>query len=102
MLFSLTMFPIGEGESLCRPVAGVIDELDRAGLKYQVTGMDTILEGEWDEVMPVIRRAEERMRAQYGRVYMTLAIDDRTGARNRLHGAVADVERELSRDIEHV
>ncbi len=101
MLFSLTMFPIGEGASLCRPVADVVDEIDRAGLHYQVTGMDTILEGDWDDVMPVIRRAEERMRSKYGRVYMTLAIDDRVGAHNRLHGAVVDVERQLARDVEH-
>jgi uncharacterized protein (TIGR00106 family) len=96
------MFPIGEGKSLCRSVADVIDDIDRAGLHYQVTGMDTIIEGEWDDVLPVVRRAEERMRSQYGRVYMTLTIDDRAGAKNRLHGAVADVERELARDVEHV
>jgi uncharacterized protein (TIGR00106 family) len=96
------MFPIGEGKSLCRPVSEVIDEIDRAGLHYQVTGMDTIIEGEWDDVLPVIKRAEERMRSEYGRVYMTLAIDDRVGAKNRIHAAVADVERELARDVEHV
>jgi hypothetical protein len=32
---------------------------------------------------------------------MTLAVDDRAGATNRLHGAVAEVERELGRHIEH-
>jgi uncharacterized protein (TIGR00106 family) len=102
MLFSLTMFPIGEGKSLCRPVAEVVEEVDRAGLRYQLTGMDTIIEGEWDEVLPVIRRAEERMRSKYGRVYMTIAIDDRVGAKNRIHGAVADIERLLAHDFEHV
>lgn len=79
----------------------MVNELDRAGLHYEVTGMETVIEGEWDQVMPVIQGAEERMRAQYGRVYMTLAMDDRAGATNRLHGAVADVERELGRHVEH-
>jgi uncharacterized protein (TIGR00106 family) len=101
MLFSVTMFPIGDGPSLCKPVADVVDEIDRAGLPYELTGMDTIVEGEWTDVMPVIQRAEERMRSRYGRVYMTLTVDDRAGAKNRLHGAVTDVERELARHIEH-
>ena len=60
MLFSLSMFPIGSGDSLVDPVAEVIDEIDRAGLRYRVTGADTVIEGEWDEVVPVIRRAEQR------------------------------------------
>jgi uncharacterized protein (TIGR00106 family) len=100
MLFSLTMFPVGAGQSLCGPVAEVIDEIDRSGLHYEVTGMDTIVEGEWDEVMPLVRRAEERMRERHGRVYMTLTVDDRWGAKNRLHGAIQDVERHLGRHVE--
>jgi uncharacterized protein (TIGR00106 family) len=101
MLFGLTMFPIGEGQSVCRPVAEVIDEIARAGLPYEVTGMDTIVEGDWDRVMPVIHAAEERMRAQYGRVYMVLTVDDRPGATNRLRGAVEDVEQELGWSVKH-
>ena len=101
MLFSLTMFPIGAGPSLCTPVAEVVDEIDRAGIHYEVTGMDTVMEGEWEEVMPVIRRAEERMRERHGRVFMTLTVDDRLGVKDRLYGAVEDVERQLGRRVEH-
>lgn len=101
MLFSLTMFPVGHGPSLSKPVAEVVDEIDRSGLHYAVTGMDTIIEGTWEEVLPVIQRAEQRMRARYGRVYMTLSIDDRVGATDRLHGAVREVEQELAREVEH-
>jgi uncharacterized protein (TIGR00106 family) len=95
------MFPIGAGPSVCRPVAEVIDEIDRAGIKYEVTGMDTVMEGEWDEVVPVIRRAEEKLRERHGRVYMILSVDDHSGVENRLHGAVRDVERELGRAVAH-
>jgi uncharacterized protein (TIGR00106 family) len=99
MLFSLTMFPIGHGSSLTEPVADVIGEIERAGLRYQVTGMDTVIEGEWGDVLPVVQRAEERMRKRYGRVYMTLSIDDRVGASDRLQGAVADVEVALGHKV---
>lgn len=101
MLFSLTMFPIADEGSLVRPVSDVVDEIDRAGLKYQVTGMDTVIEGDWETVMPVIQRAEERLRKRYDRVYMQLTLDDHVGASSRLRGAVADVERELGRSVPH-
>ena len=99
MLFSLAMFPVGGGDSLVEPVSEVIDEIDRSGLPYEVTGMDTVIEGEWDEVMPVIKRAEERLRQKHDRVYMLLAVDDHKGATNRLNQAVGDVEKRLGKPV---
>jgi len=101
MLFSLSMFPIGSGDSLVDPVSEVVDEIDRAGLNYELTGSDTVIEGEWDEVMPVIRRAGERLREKHDRVFMVLTVDDHKGLTGRLHGAVRDVEQKLGRSLSH-
>jgi uncharacterized protein (TIGR00106 family) len=97
MLFSVSMFPIGSGDSLSHPVAEVIDEIDRAGLTYQVSAMDTIIEGEWKDVMPVIRTAHRHLTERHDRVY----VDDHESAESRLTGAVADVEEELGRPVPH-
>lgn len=99
MLFSLSMFPIGSGESISDPVTKVVDEIDKAGLEYEVTGADTVIEGEWDEVMPVIKRAKDRMSRDHDRVYMVLTVDDHKGSENRLQGAVEDVEQRLGRPL---
>ncbi|HEX7052031.1 MAG TPA: MTH1187 family thiamine-binding protein [Longimicrobiales bacterium] len=99
MLFSLSMFPIGSDDSLADPVSEVVDEIDRAGLDYRLTGADTVIEGEWDEVMPVVRRAEERLREKHDRVYMVLTMDDHKGRDRRLEGAVEDVQRRLGREV---
>ncbi|HVZ77167.1 MAG TPA: MTH1187 family thiamine-binding protein [Gemmatimonadaceae bacterium] len=101
MLFSVTMFPVGGGESLRRPVAQVVDEIDKAGLHYEVSGMDTVIEGDWGDVMPVLQRAEQALRGANRRVFMMLVMDDREGAKNRIHGAVEGVERELHRSVHH-
>jgi uncharacterized protein (TIGR00106 family) len=101
MLFSLTMFPIGAGPSIGGPVSEVIEEIDRAGLHYEVSGMDTVVEGTWEQVMPVVERAEKQMRARYGRVFMTLTVDDQPNEGDRLHGSVADVERRLGHRVQH-
>lgn len=99
MLFSLSMFPIGSGDSIADPVAMVVDEIDNAGLDYEVTGADTVIEGEWDEVMPVIARARERLREEHDRVFMVLTVDDHAGSTDRLQGAVEDVQKRLGRPL---
>jgi uncharacterized protein (TIGR00106 family) len=99
MLFSLTTIPVGSGPSILEPVSEVIREIDRSGLSYEVSGMDTVIEGDWDEVMPVIRRAEAELRRHHERVFMVLTMDDHVGAVNRLHGAIEDVEHELGQSV---
>lgn len=96
MLFSVSMFPIGEGDDLSHPVALAVAEFDRAGLPYEVSAMDTVLEGDWDDVMPVIRRAFEQMAAACDRAYLTITVDEHKSATSRLQGAVEDVHRELA------
>jgi len=100
MLFSVSMFPIGGGDALAHPVAEIIDEIDRSGLPYQVTSMDTQIEGGWDQVIPVIRRAQERLLEEYSRVFLTITVDEHRGVpAGRLTEAVDDVGEELGRSI---
>lgn len=97
MLFSLAVYPIGGADALADPVSEVVAEIDRAGLDYQVTGMDTVIEGDPDEVFPVVRRAHEKLREDYPRVVTMLVIDDHAGAVDRMTGAVEDVEQRVGR-----
>jgi uncharacterized protein (TIGR00106 family) len=99
MLFSVSMFPVGSGDSLSRPVAEVINEIDRAHLPYEVSAMDTVIEGEWSDVMPVIERAYQHLSDTHDRVYLTIAVDEHKHGTSRLKGAVEDVRRELGRAV---
>lgn len=97
MLFSLTMYPVGGTDSLVDPISEVVAEIDRSALEYEVTGMNTVIEGEFDEVLPVVRRAHEKLREEYPRVFTLLAIDDHAGGSGRMTGAVRDVEEKVGR-----
>lgn len=101
MLFSVATFPIGDGPSLHKSVAEVVEEIDTAGLHYEVGPADTVIEGDWDSVMPVLQRAEERLRAHHDRVFMIITVDDYAGVENRLHTSVGEIERELHRTLKH-
>lgn len=101
MLFSVSMFLVGDGDSLADPIAEVVDEIDQAGLDYRVNGADTEIEGEWDEVVRTIGRAERRLRKNHDRVYMVMTMDDHEGSRDRIRTAPDEVERALGRDLRH-
>jgi uncharacterized protein (TIGR00106 family) len=94
------MFPTDRrAESISGEVAKVIDVIDRSGLAYKVTGMATLIEGGWVEVMNVLNAARKRLRRNHSRVYISITIDDRKGARRRLSGKVASLEKRLGREV---
>lgn len=99
MIVEFSVVPIGRGEELAVPVARVLDLIDRSGLPYQLTAMGTLVEGDWDEVMALVRRCHEAMRGETGRVFTHVTIDDRPGASGRIAGKVRDVEKALGRSL---
>ena len=99
MLLEFSMFPMGKGESVGDYVARSLDIIDRSGVPYRLNPMGTVLEGEWDEVMGVVKQCYEKMTADCGRVTCTLKFDWRRDATGRITGKVASVERRLGRDL---
>ena len=79
MLVEFSMFPLDQGESVSEYVGRSLDIIDRSGLPYRVNAMGTVIEGEWDEVMAVVRACHERMSADCHRVVCTLKMDWRKG-----------------------
>lgn len=99
MLANFSIIPLGGGESVSKYVAKVIDIVDKSGLRYQLTSMGTLVEGNWDEVMGIIKNCHNATRKLVPRVYTVITIDDRKGARGRLQGKVKSVERVLRREV---
>ena len=99
VLLEFSMFPLDKGESLSTYVARSLDVVDRSGLPYQTHAMGTVLEGEFDEVLDVVRRCYEVMAADCNRIECSIKIDARKGASGRLKSKVASVEEKLGRPI---
>jgi len=99
MLAQFSVFPVGAKESLAKEVAKIIDIVDKSGLSYKLTAMSTIVEGNWEEVMALIKKCHNAMRRSHGRIYTSIVIDDRKGAKKRLAGKVEDIEEVLKRKI---
>jgi uncharacterized protein (TIGR00106 family) len=99
VLLEFSMFPLDKGESLSPYVARSIDIIDRSGLAYQTHAMGTVLEGELDQVLDVVRRCYEAMSADCRRIECSIKIDSREGTVGRLQSKVASVEKKVGRQI---
>jgi uncharacterized protein (TIGR00106 family) len=99
MLVQFSIFPVGSKEELSKPVAKIIDIIDKSKLPYQTTAMNTIIEGSWDEIFRLIKKCHLAMKKEHNRVYLVITCDDRKGAKGRLKGKVNDVEKILKRKI---
>lgn len=91
--FSIT--PIGAGESVSAYVARCEKIVRASGLSHKLTPMGTVIEGEWDEVLAVIRACHLAVRADNRRVSTLVRIDDREGPPGRLEQKVRSVEKKL-------
>lgn len=99
MLAMFSIAPLDKGESVSKYVAEIMDMIDKSGLDYQVTPMATIVEGEFDPVMDLIRSCHKKMRENSKRVITSIKIDDRDGATGRLSGKIEAVEEHLGRKL---
>lgn len=98
MLVQFSLFPVGE-KSLTKPVAKMIELIDKSGLSYQTTAMGTLIEGKYDEIFYLIKKCHHLLKKDYGRIYGVIKLDDRKGAKGRLKGKVDSVERALGHRI---
>jgi uncharacterized protein (TIGR00106 family) len=88
MIADFSIAPVGKGESLSADVAEAFKIIAASGVTHEHHAMGTNLEGDWDEVMAVIKACRERMLQSAGRVSISIKIDDRRGAVGRLQAKV--------------
>lgn len=99
MLFGISIYSFGEGDDQTEPVAEFVEKIAAAGLPYRTHAMQTVVEGNWDRVMPVLKEAHDELTKKYDRVFMSLDLDHHQGREGRLEGSVGDVEEELGHPV---
>ncbi|WP_122817719.1 thiamine-binding protein [Nocardioides pantholopis] len=84
-----------EDGSVADAVAAAVRVVRDSGLPNRTDAMFTTLEGEWDEVMAVVKRAVEVVAEVSPRVGLVLKADIRPGYTGQLTAKVERVERAL-------
>jgi uncharacterized protein (TIGR00106 family) len=96
------MSPLDKGESVGQYVARSLEIIDSSGLDYRLHAMGTIVEGELDQVLDVLRRCLEAMAQDCDRITCTAKLDYRRGHQGRLEAKVKSVEEKLGRRLKKI
>jgi len=95
VLVAFSVTPLGVGEDVADYVADAVRVVRESGLPNRTDAMFTTVEGDWDEVMDVVRRAVDAVAAKAPRVSLSLKADVRPGVTGALDAKVEAVERRL-------
>jgi uncharacterized protein (TIGR00106 family) len=94
--FSISPGTADETGSVSAAVAEVVRIVRASGLPNETNAMFTNIEGEWDEVMAVVKQAVDAVAARSPRVSLVLKADIRPGWTGQLTAKVQRVEEHLA------
>ena len=95
MIVDFSIAPIGTAESLSSSVAEAFAIIERSGIAYEHHAMCTNLEGDWDEVMAVIKACRDKLFQSSNRLSLSIKIDDRKGAIDRIANKVSSARAKM-------
>jgi uncharacterized protein (TIGR00106 family) len=97
VLLAFSVAPAGgESDSVSAAVAEAVRVVRESGLPCETNSMFTNIEGEWDEVMAVVKQAVDVVAATAPRVSLVVKADIRPGHTDQLHAKVARIEEHLA------
>jgi uncharacterized protein (TIGR00106 family) len=102
MIVAFSVAPAGGGAdedgSVSGAVAVAVRIVRESGLPHRTSSMFTEIEGEWDEVFDVVKRATEAVAAFAPRVSLVLKADIRPGRTGEMQAKLDRLERALASD----
>lgn len=96
-LVAVAIAPFGVGDELAEYVAEVVSVIRKSGLPCKTSSMFTEIEGEWDDVMTVVREATCVLADKGIRTEVILKADVRPGHQNMMDGKVERMESAIER-----
>jgi uncharacterized protein (TIGR00106 family) len=96
MLVAFSVTPLGVGDAVGEYVADAVRVVRDSGLPNHTDAMFTTVEGDWDDVMAVVKQAVDAVAAKAPRVSVVLKADIRPGATGALTAKMESLERHLA------
>jgi uncharacterized protein YqgV (UPF0045/DUF77 family) len=100
-LVALAITPCGIGDELAPEVAEVLKLIRASGLPNRTTSMFTEIEGEWDDVMKIVKDATFALASRGIRTEVVLKADVRPGFTNMIQTKVDKVNAILEGKTGH-
>ena len=97
-IIDISVVPVGtQSPSVSQYVAGAVSILqNEPGIKYELTAMNTIIEGDLEKLMALAQRMHRSaFDAGVKRVVTTIRIDERRDKPLTMNGKIASVKKKL-------
>ncbi|MGD0320830.1 MAG: MTH1187 family thiamine-binding protein [Acidimicrobiales bacterium] len=95
MIAAFSVAPGGLGESVSEWVSDAVQLVRASGLPNETNAMFTNVEGEWDEVMALVKACVMRIAEHAPRVDLVMKVDYRPGVTGALRAKVEAIEERL-------
>ena len=95
-LVAVAIAPVGVGDELSKHVAEVVKVIRKSGLPNKTNSMFTEIEGEWDAVMEVVKRATFVLAEKGIRTEVVLKADIRPGFSGMMQGKIDSLNEALN------
>ena len=96
MIAAFSISPLGVGDSVSASVADAVHLVRESGLPNETNAMFTNVEGDWDEVMALLKACVDKVAESAPRVSVVVKIDHRPGVTDGLTSKVVAVESRLA------
>jgi uncharacterized protein, MTH1187 family len=99
MMIEFSVVPLGKGASVSPVIARVMKIVMESGIRYKANPMGTVIEGDWDQVMGMVKKCHDEAMKDADRVVTTIKIDDYKGKGERLDKKLESVEQKLGQKL---
>ncbi|MGA1841078.1 MAG: MTH1187 family thiamine-binding protein [bacterium] len=99
MLAEFSIIPLGKDESVSGFVAKAVEIVHQSGLAYRVNSMGTVIEGNWAEVMDIIKKCHDEIKKEARRLITSITIDDREISEPRIDKKIKSLEYKLKHKL---
>jgi uncharacterized protein (TIGR00106 family) len=102
VVLEFSIAPLEQGTSVSDYVARAVRIVEQSGLDYRLHAMGTLVEGELDQVLDVLRKCFEDLSADCERITCSAKFDYRRGYQGRLETKVRSVEEKLGHKLKTI
>jgi len=99
MMVEFSVVPLGKGASVSPVIARVLKIVMDSGVRYKTNPMGTVIEGEWGQLMALMKKCHDEALKDADRVVTTIKIDDYKGKGDRLDKKLESVEQKLGQRL---
>ena len=97
VIMNLTLVPMGVGVSVSRYIAACEEIIEASGLTSELHANGTNIEGEWDDVMAVVKKCHERVHEMGApRITTSMHLGTRTDKSQTMADKVGSVRSQMA------